>query len=188
MKIRFTKNLNIEKKDYADIKEYKFDKKTNIVPKTKNRLLCILLGEDKGVYFIIRKVNIKKQLLNAMDSFIFKGGMYIIDNESIFLSQNGTRVSVYMEGVSTPLKLNNIERKTELIDYIDLYGNKQQSTVNRIKGLKFDSKILNTFANRKFAENFTVQPVDKFQFIMLILGIVSIILLIANIGVSYYFT
>lgn len=186
MKLKFRKNPNIKKNDYVDVNEFKFDKKTNIIPKTKNRLMCIFLSEEKECFFIFRKINFNK-MKGKLDHFIFKGGMYIIDSESIFLTDNGSRVSMYMEGVSTPLKMSNIEKTITEVEYTDLYGNKQKSLIQKIKGLNFDAKILNTFANRKFAENFTVTPVDKFQLLVIILTAAIMILSIANIGVSYYF-
>ena len=183
-KVRFKKNPNVNKKNYSQIEkqEFKYDKKTDLVPNKKNRLLCIMFSDDKGAYFIIRPYNSKKQL----DYFVFKKGMYIIDNESIHITGNGTRISFYMEGVSTPIKMSNIEKEIIEIPYIDLYGNRKVSTIQKIKGLNFDAKILNTFANRRFAELFTKTPIKGLEFILLILSIATIIMVGISYAVTYF--
>jgi hypothetical protein len=183
-KINIGKNKNIRKANYKDIQEFKYDSKTNLVPKKRNRLICIIFSEDKGCYIILRKFNIKT------DNFIFKNGMYIIDNEAIHITGNGSRVAFYMEGISTPLKMSNIEKTIEEVDYIDLYGVKRKTIIQKIKGLKFDSNILNTFANRKFAELFTKQPLDKMAIFILcvfIFGIVTMIISVIGCVITYVY-
>jgi len=179
--VKFTKSPNINKHEYADKKEYRFDKKTNVVPKKKNRLLCIIFAEDRGCYFLYRKITNKE-----FDFFHFKKGQYIIDNESIHITKNGCRVAFYLEGVSTPIKMSNIERETKTVEYIDLYGKKRTSIITKIKGLKFDAKILDTFANRRFADLFTRQTINNFQLIILILCIVACVMSGICIAVSYF--
>ena len=122
-----------------------------------------------------------------VDFFRFKKGQYIIDNESIHIANNGARVAFYLEGISTPIKMSNIERESITIEYFDLYGKKQKSTVQKIKGLKFDAKILDVFANRRFADLFTRQTINNWQFFLLLMGIISIVLMAVNIAVSYFF-
>lgn len=179
--IKFAKNPQVNKKVYADKQEYKFDKKTNVVPKKKNRLLCIIFAEDRGCYFIWRRVTNKE-----FDFFHFKKGQYIIDNESIHITANGGRVAFYLEGVSTPIKMSNIEKETKTVEYIDLYGEKRTSIITKIKGLKFDAKILDTFANRRFADLFTRQTINNFQLMLLIGVLVACVLSGLSIAVSYF--
>lgn len=179
--VKFTKNPQVNKKVYVDKAEYKFDKKTNVVPKKKNRLLCIIFAEDRGCYFLYRRITNKE-----FDFFHFKKGQYIIDNESIHITANGGRVAFYLEGVSTPIKMSNIEKETKTVSYIDLFGEKRTSLVTKIKGLKFDAKILDTFANRRFADLFTRQTINNFQLILLLLGVITCVLAGASIAVSYF--
>ncbi len=204
MKVKFKHNPNIKKQDYTDIikeidsktnkiveqktfrkDEFVFDKKTNVVPKKRNRLICIIFGEDRTATFIYRKVNLNPN--KNYDFFRFKKGMYIIDNESIHISGNGVRVAFYLEGISTPIKMSNIEKEIITVDYKDLQGNIQKSTIQKIKGLKFDAKILDIFANRRFAEIFTRTPMKGFEIYILIIGIISLIMIGIGYGVTYVF-
>lgn len=180
--LELKKDNTINRADYENKEEFKFDKKTDLIPKKKNRLLCIFFSENRGCYFICRKFN------NKNDSFRFRKGLYIIDNESIHITKNGSRVAFYLEGISTPIKQSNIEKYTDLVEYTDLYGNKRTSYVQKIRGLKFDSKILDTFCDEKFAQNFTKTSIDKYQIITLIIGIVTMVTTIINSVLIWYFT
>jgi hypothetical protein len=179
--IRLIKDKSIKKKNYQNKYEYIFDKKTDLVPKKINKLICIVFSEDKGCYFILRKFD------NKNDSFRFNKGLYIIDNEAIHITKNGNRCCFYLEGVSVPIKMSNIEKIKEDVDYIDLDGKKQTSTVMKIKGLKFDSKILDTFTDRKLAENFTKTDNKNFGLFCLIIGIISLVMIGVSYGLIYYF-
>ena len=181
-KLKFTKNPSLRKKDYTDKNQYKFDKKTDVVPKKKNRLLCIIFAEDRGCYFLWRRISNKEY-----DFFRFKKGQYIIDNEGIHITANGCRVAFYLEGVSTPIKQSNIEKETKTIEYTDLYGEKRKSVIQKIKGLKFDAKILDTFANRRFADLFTRQTINNFQLFILILLGATLVCSIIGVIASYFF-
>jgi hypothetical protein len=180
-RLQIGRNKNIERKNYTTKQEYKFDKSTDVVPKKKNRLICIIFSEEKGCHFILRKLNAKT------DCFRFHNGIYLIDNESIHITGNGSRVAFYLEGITTPIKMSNIEKETIEMDYIDLYGKKQKTIIQKIKGLKFDSKILDIFANRKFAELFTKTPTPMTGLLTLILSIIGIILIVVGYGVVYYY-
>jgi hypothetical protein len=180
--LQLQKDKTIDKSNYELNSEYKYDKKTDLVPKKKNRLLCVFFSENKGCYFIFRKFS------DRTNCFRFRKGMYIIDNESIHITKNGTRVAFYLEGISTPIRMSNIERFTDMVTYTDLYGNKQSSYVQKIKGLKFDSKILDTFCDEKFAQNFTKTSIDHFQLFIMIFGIVTMIISVINSVLIWYFT
>ena len=45
--------------------------------------------------------------------------MYIIDNEAIHIAGNGARIAFYLEGISTPIKMSNIEKITKEIEYTE---------------------------------------------------------------------
>jgi len=180
-KLILGKNPNIKRENYTDRTEFNFDKSTDIVPKKKNRLIIIMFNESKGCSILLRKFYNKLEV----DYFKYRSGIYIIDNEAIHITSNGGRIAFYLEGISTPIKMSNIEKFVETIEYTDLYGHKQKCQINKIKGLKFDAKILDTFTNRRFAELFTKQTMDNFQFFILIIGIITMITSIIACIVSY---
>ena len=185
-KLRFTKNPSIQKEDYKDKDEFAYNKETDVVPRLKNRLLCIFFSEDRGCYFIYRKMVLRGND-KEVDFFRFKKGQYIIDNESIHIAANGCRVAFYLEGISTPIKMSNIDKEIVTIKYTDLYGVEKESKVQKIKGLKFDAKILDVFANRRFADLFTRQTINNWQFFLLLIGIAGVVLMAVNIAVSYFY-
>jgi hypothetical protein len=180
-KLILGKNPEIKREDYTERTEYYFDKNTDIVPKKKNRLIVIMFNESKGCSILLRKFHNKLEL----DFFKYRNGLYVIDNESIHITSNGGRIAFYLEGISTPIKMSNIERIIEEMTYIDLYGVKQKTMISRIKGLKFDAKILDTFANRRFAELFTKQPVNNFEFLILMFGLITMVVSIIGCIISY---
>lgn len=165
----------------VEVKEFEFNKATDLIPKKNNRLTCIILSEDRGTYFVYRKFDSKN------DSFHFNKGLYIIDNQAIYISKNGNRYSVYLEGISLPIKLTMIEKYEEEIEYVDLDGTTQKTLVQKIKGLKYDSKILEIFTDRKLAENFTKIKEERYQIYILIFGIINTVMLGILMGLVYYF-
>lgn len=195
-KIKFRKNKLIKKEDYAEPNgtmtennklEFKFDKKTNVVPKKKgNKLLCIFFSEDKKTFFIWRKYNPFKTD-DKTDFFIFKKGMYIIDSSGIHITNNNIRVAFYMEGISTPIKMSNIKKVSKKVQYTDLTGKIKNGIIQVIKGLEFDAKIMYIFLNRRFAEIFTKKKIKVMDYYILLIGIGTMI--VASIGcvISYAF-
>ena len=180
--LKLEKNKRIKRKNYENKFEYKFEKSTNLIPKKENRLLCIVFSEDKGAYFLYRKFD------KNNDSFRFNRGIYLIENESIHNATNGMRVAFYLEGISTPLSMKNIEKYTEDVEYIDLDGSKQNTTIQKIKGLKYDSKILDIFTDRKLSENFTkIDEKFKYGLVTLIICIVTLVLVICGIAIGHYY-
>lgn len=190
--LKFKKDKAIKKKDYVkkDMSdkekenkksEYIFDKKTNLVPDKNNRLVIIMLSEDKGAVFLLRKFN------EHNSTFRYNKGKYIIDNEAIHVTRNGSRVSVYFEGISLPLKTKYIEKIVKKVKYKDFDGTEKESEIQVIKGLRFDSKIFDMVSNREFAEVFTKQPKKTFEYLLLILSIISLVVLCVNAGLIYYF-
>jgi len=184
-KVRFTASPRVKKKNYASVKEYNDAKKSNIVPKNPEELLCIIFAEDRSCSFFYYRSS--KTDSDNHGFFRFRGGMYIIDNESIHIAGNGTRVCFYLEGISTPIKMSNIEKELLKVKYKDLQGEEQVSTITKIKGLKFDAKILDTFANRRFSKIFTDIRPDKAFLVFMVLIIINIIVGAAGIIASYFF-
>lgn len=183
-KVKFTTNPSIKRKDYIKHNEYMFDKKTNVVPNKRNRLLCVVFTENRGCSFFYHDPKLNAN--SDYDSFRFRKGLYIVDNEAIHISDNGARVAFYLEGISTPIKMSNIDKETKTVEYLDLTGEKRKSVITKIKGLKFDAKILDTFANRRFSELFTVVKPDKAIMLLFIFSIAITVLSAVNILVSYF--
>jgi hypothetical protein len=181
-KFKLVKNPEIKKINYDNRYEYIFEKKTNLIPTKNNKLLCVIFSEDRGAYFIFRKYKDKS------DTFRFRKGLYIIDNEAIHLTQNRTRMCFYLEGVSTPIKMTNIEKEKVNVEYLDLDGSLKTTTIMKIKGLKFDSKILDIATDRKLAENFTkIEDKIKWALITVIIVLITLIVSIVGIVVTYFF-
>jgi len=179
---KFDLNKSITKNNYENKYEYKFDKRTNLVPKKNNKLTAVIFSENKSAVFLLRKFD------NRTDTFRYNKGLYIIDNESIHLTNNGNRICFYLEGISTPLKMSNIERYTDTVEYIDLDGSVKTANVEKIKGLKYDSKIMDIICDRKLSENFTKID-EKFKYALLTFLFVIINLAMSGvcIGISYFY-
>lgn len=173
------KNPDIKRSEYESRDDYIFEKHTNIIPKRRNRIICVMLSETKGCKILLRH---KKH-----SSFRYNNGLYITDNDAVHITDNGARVLVYMEGISTPLKMSNIERTKKTVEYYDLYGNKKKSVIEKIKGLKFDARILDTFTDEKLAKLFTKQEINNFQFFILLFSIITMISVFISMAVSYFF-
>lgn len=184
LKLKLKKNKALKKANYVTKDEYKFDKNTDVIPSKNNRLLCIMFSEDKGCHFLYRKMNRKNA---EYDFFRFRKGKYIIDNESIHITSNGARIAFYLEGISTPIKMSNIEHEIQLVKYNDLEGKQITTKIRKIKGLKFDARILDTFTDRTLSELFTKQTIDNFQLIILILSICIMIISVIGIVISYFY-
>src|SRR4030042_6273594 len=176
-----TKKEEINKEIQKKKQEYYFDKNTDIVPKKTNRLLVIMLSEDKGLEFLYRKFDDKKPV------FRFNKGKYIIENEGVYSTRNGCRVAIYIEGISVPIKASYIEKKVKDVSYLDVYGNEIIEQVDIIEGIRFDSKIFDTFSNREFAEVFTKEPKKTFEYLLLILVIINMVLTGVAMGLIYYY-
>jgi len=195
-KIILKRNKAIKKQDYIEPGNKKlteknklilnFDKKTDVVPKKTNRLLCIIFTEDKKAIWLWRQYNALKHD-DKTDFFRFKKGMYIIDNEGVHITDNNIRVAFYLEGISTPIKMSNIEKEQKEVEYIDLQGNVQKSFIEKIKGLKFDAKIMDIFLQRRFAEIFTKVKIKSSEVYLMIFSIILIAIGCINIGASYVF-
>lgn len=183
MKNEKDKNKKQEMKNNIKNKilEFNFDKKTDLIPSKWSVLTIIILSEDKGINFLYRKFDTK------FSTFRFKKGKYIIENDGIYTSRDGSRIAVYIEGISVPLKSSYVEKITKNIKYTDLDGSEKITTVQLIKGLRFDSKIFDTFSNREFAEIFTKPPRTTLETILMIVSLVNIIATsIVAILVYYY--
>jgi len=143
--------------------------RTDVVPPRKNRVLCIVLRENKSTIW--------KWLSYKQDRFSIDGNTYFREPSGVYLSKNKVLMSVYIEGVSTPIGHNNIDRSLEKKTYIDPLTQKTKTVeVPRINNLKFDSEIIDILLNRHLADEFTRVAVDG-------RGILTVLILLAVLGV-----
>jgi len=183
--LKLINNKKIDKDMIADRIERNFNKRIDKVPKRKSRLLAIIFKEDKGAKFIWVS---DKQSINKEDiEFHHKGHLYFFNPNNIYISDNNNRCVFFLEGISTPLGHNNIEKEIVTKTYTDIDGTKKDVKLIKIKGLKYDSRILDIFTDRKLAEIFTRIQMDKWAFYTFIFLCVLIGLSVANIGCAYYF-
>ena len=160
--------------------ERKFNKETDVVPRKINRLIAMVFREDKSAKIIYVKSD------NITKDFIHKGHLYFIEPTAIHNCDNGQRIALYLEGISTPLSHANVEKILQKVNYKDLDGTIKSKVVTKIKGLKYDSRILAIFTDRKFAEVFTKMAIDKWAFYTFIMLIVLTGLSVTNIIISYF--
>ena len=183
-KLKLQTNKNIDKKEnkilVPDKFERKFNKETDLVPRKINRLIAIILREDKASKILIVK--------SSVNDFVHKKHLYFIEPTSIHTCDNGQRIAVYMEGISTPISHANVEKILVRVKYKDLDGTVKEKVITKIKGLKYDSQILAIFTDRKFAEVFTRIGIDKWAFYTFIALIVVIAIGVSNVLVSYFYS
>jgi hypothetical protein len=177
--IRLVKNKTITKELIPDKLERKFNSKTDVVPKKINNLIAMVFREDKGAKLLV--VN------RQANDFVHNGHLYFLNPEATYITDNGNRMAFYLEGVSTPMSHSNIEKQLVKVKYKDLDGTLKEKVVMKIKGLKYDSRILQLFTDRKFAEVFTKIGIDKWAFYTFICLMVVIGIGVANCIVSYWF-
>ena len=89
---------------------------------------------------------------------------------------------IYLEGISLPISHKYIEKediKKEITNRTT--GKKQIKIIHKIKGLKFDSKIIDMMLNRGLTDAFTKVHLDLPNLAILIGVMVGVIVGIVNI-------
>jgi hypothetical protein len=90
-----------------------------------------------------------------------------------------------MEGVSLPIHHSYIEREQVKKTIINRDTGKEETyTINQIKGLKFDSAVIDMLLNRHLADEFTKQHLDLPNLILIVLMVISVILGVISIIVG----
>lgn len=163
------------------VKKNKQNKKEVIPKKKSNKVLAIMLKDNKAINWI--------WISRKKSEFNYNEGTYFIDPNGQYLSDNGILCSVYLEGISTPFSHEHIEYETIKKDIVIGQDEKGESiiktmTLNLIKGLKWDAKLLNMLLTRKLADVFTRRSIDLPNLIIMLLLIGTIIVGIANLGVQ----
>ena len=149
-----------------------------ITPKRKgNRLLAVIMLENHGLAWIW--VNRKK------GEFRFRSNTYFIIPEGVYISDNRILYATYLEGISTPLTHKNIEKEQVTRHYTDPNGATKEVMITQIKGLKYDSEVIDMLLNRKLADEFTRVALDLPSLIIMILLVGVLITGIATAVISY---
>lgn len=162
--------LKFKKKKDSKINEK--DKK-EIEPKGKNKVLAIILKESHGLKWL--------WVRNDADSFTLDKNFYFIYESGMYITGNGIRSCLYLEGVSTPITHANLDREKIEKIVADAQGNKHKIEIVKIKGLKWDSKVIFMLLNRKLADIFLRVPVNTSGLILFIALLILIVLNIVNI-------
>ena len=156
-----------------------FKQKDNetIINKEKNSYLAIILKQNKSIGF--------KWISFTDNEFRFDRNTYFTIPEGVYLSSEKVLISVYLEGISTPLGHKNVKKKTvKRIIKLD-NGNEEEIPIEVIDGLKYDSEIIDILLNRGLAEKLTELKPDKTIFILIVMMIISIIVGIVSVGVEF---
>lgn len=141
----------------------------------KKNILAIVLIEGKGCDFL--------WLGQDQERFSYNGNTYFKQDQGTYLyGRKRIRVAVYLEGISVPIHHAYIER--EQVERTVLNrdtGKEEKVKINQIKGLKFDSAVIDMLLNRHLADEFTKQHMDVPNLIIIILMVVTLILGVINV-------
>jgi hypothetical protein len=153
-------------------------KKPNTEIKNKlGEILCIVLKEGKGSKWIWLDESENKFSLDENTYFKVDEGTYLKDR---------IRLMVYLEGISLPIHHGHIEKEEVTRDILDKdTGKTKKLTIQKIKGLNFDSKVIDILLNRNLADEFTKQHVDLPNLIIIILLIGILITNLITIGLFF---
>lgn len=168
--------IKIRRKDLVKGKELNKIGKSGLKSR-KRRILCIILHEGKGSTWYW--LNETQELFSINENTYFKvdAGTYLKDV---------VRFMIFLEGVSVPIHHGYIEREeiTKEIEDKDTGKNKKYRFW-KIKGLNFDSKVIDILLNRHLADEFTKQHMDVPNLVIIILLCVTLIIGFVNIGLHF---
>lgn len=172
--------MSIFKKRTFSKKKATNKNKTDTVKVTtiKNCFLAIILRENKGAR--LRWIS----YATNQETFRSNNHTYFSIADGLYLAPNRLMIAIYLEGISTPLSHRNVERET-VTRQIEKEGELTDVELDVIKGLKFDSKILDVLLNRGLAEEFTEMKPDKTVFVVFMLIVINMILTGIAIGVEF---
>lgn len=152
---------------------------SNVNIKAKDKILCVILGENTFSNFIWIDGNKQR--------FTYRDNTYFLVKNDGYVTHNRILVYVYLEGISLPISHRYVKRKDVDREIKTEGGKTKKITVSIIDGLKFDSKVIDRLLNSGLAEIFTHIREDKLFYLMFIMLIISIMLNIISIGVSYFY-
>jgi len=164
----------LEKPEYEKITKMEF-----LTPKDKKKkILCIILNDNSTTTWIWKKQKTK--------SFSFNDCWYYIVHDGAYKTGTGTVIMVFLEGISTPMSHDNITREKKEVEILDATTQKKvKRTIEKIKGLKFDGKLIDMLLNRDLFAEFTKQRIDLPTTITAILLMIVMVLGVVNIIVTF---
>jgi len=143
----------------------------------QNKILCLILKEGKG--------SVWKWINDKEERFSIDDNTYFPRNEGTYVKKT-LRFSIFLEGISTPIHHGYIEREQELRSYVNKdTGEKKSLWVDKIKGLKFDSKLIDMLLNRNLADQFTKNHVDLPNLLIILLLLATTVIGVINIGMWF---
>ena len=152
-------------------------KNTDIIKNIENHILCIILKEGKGSEWI--------WLPEDQDKFSIDNNTYFKTDDGTYL-KNTLRFFVYLEGISLPIHHGYIDREEITKEYTDKDTGKTKTiTITKIKGLNFDSKVIDILLNRNLADEFTKQHMDIPNLAIILLLVANLITNIIGIGMWF---
>jgi len=173
------KGKTISKKLKDDKQEFEILSKQTFfsVKDKKRKILCIILNQDTTTTWLWKK--------QSTERFSWNKCMYYLVHDGAYKTVTGTVIMIFLEGISTPMSHKNIDLEEKEVTYKDPITNKMvKKTLKKIKGLKFDGKLIDMLLNRDLFAEFTKQRIDLPTTITAILLICVLVLGIVNIIVS----
>jgi len=135
--------------------------------KHKNKILCIVLSEGKGSSWV--------WLPDTQDSFSLNDNTYFRLDAGTYI-KGLTRLLVYLEGISVPIHHGHIDHEEKTVEIVNRdTGKTEKRKFKFIKGLKFDSKVIDIILNRKIADEFTKTHMDLPNLVLVVLSIICVI-------------
>jgi len=158
------------------MKKVKFDNE-GIKGNPKTHMLMIVLKEGKGSAW--------RWVKDTNDHFSIDENTYFVINKGTYLNKT-VRFSIYLEGISIPINHGYIEKETKTVTLKDSdTGKETKHKLQGIKGLKFDSKLIDMLLNRHLADEFTKNHFDTPNFLIVIMLLINIIIALINIGMWF---
>jgi len=132
-------------------------------------VLCIMIRKNKTIKY--------KRINDKYDSFEFEGGRYYIRKDKILLKHkplSRTYIStlIYIEGISEPLSLKNIEKKAEY--------DKDGNLIKDDETILIDAKSIHNITSEKILSVLSSEKMSTKDKFILISVWFAIILIIAS--------
>jgi len=114
----------------------------------KGYVLCTIKKENKSSVWLWHSI--------FKSHFSLDGHTYIPTPDGMYLNEKGIIECTFLEGISTPLSHKNVEKlEVEKIITDPKTNQEKKIKITTIKGLKYDSKIVDIVTNREMSKNLT---------------------------------
>lgn len=144
----------------------------------KKKSLCMVLSENKSMFCLWKS--------NHIDNFSFRKSHYFLTSDATYITPNNIRVYIYLEGISTPLSHKNVETVMKEVDIEDIKtGKSLKRKVSLIKGLKYDSKLIDMLLHKGLFKEFLTNYFDLQGLVIIICIIVIMVFSVINTVMLY---